>query len=253
MFFILKHYIKKILRYFFNAINGFEKCIICSKKTYYYPLCRKCINQLFFAQFEMEHKRCRICGKELVSFQEVCLECREKRILNSVDYIIPLFSYRLWNKELMFIWKSSEIRSLSELFSKIAARAVKKTGEKIIVPVPPRKGKIKEKGWDQIEELCNYLQYFYGFTILRLLKRENKKQQKKLNREERLETIGKNYFLKEKGAVLKELKKTGGKMPASVCLLDDVCTTGATVEGCAERLKEAGIEKVSVVTLFMVD
>ena len=42
-------------------------------------------------------------------------------------------------------------------------------------------------------------------------------------------------------------------VPDSVCLLDDVITTGATVESCASGLKSAGAKNVLAVSLFTVD
>ena len=53
--------------------------------------------------------------------------------------------------------------------------------------------------------------------------------------------------------VQKELQKNKGIIPEKVCLLDDVCTTGSTIECCAQILKKAGIKKVGVITLFTVD
>ena len=130
---------------------------------------------------------------------------------------------------------------------------MKLINEKIIVPVPPRKGKIQKNGWDQIDELCTYLNYRYGYTVLNILERNTVQQQKKLNREKRLETIKSAYSLVQNKEFIKQLNKTEGKLPESVVLIDDVCTTGATVESCAEILKSAGISKVNVVTLFIVD
>ncbi len=139
------------------------------------------------------------------------------------------------------------------MFSNFVFQALKKLDYKIIVPVPPRKGKIRKNGWDQINDLCLFLEKLYGYKVLKLLDRHSLKQQKKLNREERLETIKSAYSLVPQKKLSKELKKTGGNLPAEVCLLDDVCTTGATIEACAKILKEVGIEKVNVITLFIVD
>ena len=50
--------------------------------------------------------RCNFCGRLLVCEDDVCFECREKVVFRNVDFVMPLFSYRLWNKELMFMWKS---------------------------------------------------------------------------------------------------------------------------------------------------
>lgn len=112
-----------------------------------------------------------------------------------------------------------------------------------IVPVPPRKGKIRKNGWDQIEELCSFLEKRYGLKVFRLLERNTSGQQKKLSRQQRLESIKTAYSLKP-GIF---------KLPQSVCLIDDVCTTGSTLESCAEILKKAGVQKVNAVTLFTVD
>ncbi len=116
-----------------------------------------------------------------------------------------------------------------------------------VVPVPPRPGKIREKGWDQIDEICAFLKKGWKIKILKILKRNSKTQQKKLDRVQRLEGIGTAYSL------VSESKLLETKIPRKVILVDDVLTTGSTIENCAALLKKAGVEKVFVVTLFIVD
>ena len=151
------------------------------------------------------------------------------------------------------MWKSQEIRSLSFFFAKILKGMLHKLDCKVLIPVPPRKGKLQQKGWDQIDELCNLLEFIYGYKVLRILERSTSIQQKKLGREGRLNQIGKAYSLVSADRLYKNLKKCNGRLPQSVILLDDVCTTGATLESCSILLKEAGIEKISAITLFIVD
>jgi len=93
----------------------------------------------------------------------------------------------------------------------------------------------------------------FGRRILPLLVRKSRTQQKKLGREQRLDGIGSSYFpVGEK----KSRKLLGalfsGKIPNAVVLLDDVMTTGSTLEDCAEILKEMGVAHVYCVTLFTV-
>ncbi len=201
----------------------------------------------------IEKERCQCCGKELVSMKEKCMECRENSVLKSTDCLIPLFSYRLWNRELMFRWKMQEERDFSPVFAKLLCELLRKKGESVIVPVPPRKGKIRKKGWDQIEELCNFLDKRYGFKVLRILERNTEKQQKKLSRSQRLESIKSAYSMCSGEALEKALKPFYGQLPKSLCIIDDVCTTGSTLESCASLLKAAGAEKVNAYTLFTVD
>ena len=146
-----------------------------------------------------------------------------------------------------------EERTFSPLFAKLLCQVLRMTGEEVLVPVPPRKGKIRKKGWDQIEELCTFLEKRYGFRVLRILERNSANQQKKLSRIQRLESIKSAYSLASPKVIKSALKAFSGHLPQAICLIDDVCTTGSTLESCAEILKKEGIKTVNAVTLFTVD
>ena len=254
LWYLFKLGIKALLRLAFAVISGGENCVVCGGKSFLYPLCRSCRkNYLCVIEKDLFEGRCRICGKELLSTQDTCFDCRQKPVVSHVDKMLPLFPYRIWNKELMFMWKSQEIRSLSFFFAKILNGVLHKLDAKVIIPVPPRKGKLQQKGWDQIDELCNLLEYVYGYKVLRILERSTVMQQKKLGREGRLKQIGKAYSVVSSSKLQKALKPFHGTLPKSVILLDDVCTTGSTLESCSIVLKEAGVEKITGVTLFTVD
>lgn len=253
IFFIIISYIKFIFQFLFLIFLGPNECIICGKICSVFHLCKDCRNAYFGKQRIFLFDRCRTCGKELLVTKSQCLECREKVVCPSADSIFSLYSYRLWNKELMFLWKSMELRALSYFFASKLKEVFEVFNIKIIVPVPPRPGKILEKGWDQIDELCNILEFFYGYRILRLLERNTKEQQKKLNKENRINTIGKGYTSSSVEVINNQLKKNKIELPKEVCLLDDVCTTGATIESCCGILKNIGITTVKVFTLFKVD
>lgn len=243
----------QLCRLFYSLLSGGEECAVCGSLIFTGAVCSKCRNKYFSVGDTLSVKRCVCCGKTLFSENEKCTKCRENPVLSSTDKVIPLFSYRLWNKELMYRWKSQDERVLSPVFAKAMNQFLKASGEKVLVPVPPRKGKIRKKGWDQIEELCSFLEKRYGFIVLRLLERKTKNQQKKLSRQQRLETIKNSYSLCSQSVLNRVLKKHSGKLPEKVCLIDDVCTTGSTLESCAEILKAAGIKTVDAVTLFTVD
>ncbi len=246
-------FIKLLLRLLYSFINGGEECVICKRRTFLLPVCKKCANENLSVKSSAEIKRCRVCGKELISTNELCLQCRESPVLKHTDCVFPLFSYRLWNKELMFKWKSQGIRTLSFLFARILSFVLRDLDVDVIVPVPPRPGKIEKNGWDQIDELCTILKYHYGFKIFPLLERHSVEEQKKLDRQNRLDSIGKSYFLRSDAQIRRLLKPFQGTFPSKVCILDDVCTTGATLESCAYLLKKVGIKNVMGVTLFVVD
>jgi len=167
------------------------------------------------------------------------------------DGVFALHSYRFWKKDLMFAWKSLENRSLVSVFASVMDKALVELFEiqgraLPLVPVPPRRGKIRRKGWDQIEDLSQVLKKKYHHRVYRLLRRRSYIQQKKLDRIQRLNLDETAYCLiseKRRKRLLKEL-------PEAVVLIDDVLTTGSTLEHCARALKRGGIKEVYGITLF---
>lgn len=243
LIFEIKEFFAVAFRFFFSLLENGQDCLVCSKKTYFFPVCKSCSQKYFSVENALSYARCSVCGKELVSAEKICLQCRKEPVLKNTDKVFPLFSYRLWYKEILFTWKIKGVRCLSSYFAALTAKALNLLCIKTVVPVPPRKGKIAEKGWDQIEELCTYLEKRYGFNVERILERRGCAQHKKMNRKKRLESIHADYYLKPGCKVLSE----------KVCLIDDVCTTGSTLESCAKILKQNGVKEVNALTLFSVD
>lgn len=251
LFFRIKFYFVTFIRFLFSLLNSGDECLVCGKKTFLIPICKECQNLNF--KIDSTKSRCECCGKTLISTKRTCLECREKPVFRNVDEIYPLFSYRLWNKEILFLWKINSVRALSYFFAKKVSEMLTKKGIRFIVPVPPRKGKIQKNGWDQIDELCTMLEMLFGFNVIRILERTSEIQQKKLDREERLSTIESAYKILDESKIQKILNKFDGGLLDEVCIIDDVCTTGSTLECCARILKEYGFKSVKAVCLFTVD
>lgn len=244
-----------LVRELYAVVFGGEKCLSCGAPSGVVPICRSCREKYLFSfipPVSSGGKRCSVCGKVLVSEREKCMDCRNGSILVHTDEVFPLYQYRLWRKNLLFVWKMENKRALSPVFAKAlydALCALCGAEQPVVVPVPPRPGKIKVRGWDQIDDVCMFLKYRYGVTVLPLLQRTTIQQQKKLDRGQRLEMKGRSYVLRRHTAAW----RGEHPLPGKVVLLDDVLTTGVTIESCAALLKEAGIAKVAVLALFIVD
>lgn len=220
------------------------KCIRCGKNTGCFTLCNSCISKIDNEVLQQNITRCKNCGKLLVSEQDLCTDCIENPIIKNIDKIIPIFSYRLWKKELLYKWKIEGYRNIAILLAKYIYWIYSKNFNNIcFVPIPPRPKKIFSKGWDQINDIAKYLRIIYKCKINNLLIRTEKQQQKKLNRVERLAHIGTSY----------KFNKKQTNIPNSVVLIDDILTTGVTIETCAQILKEKGVKYVYAITLFIAD
>jgi ComF family protein len=109
----------------------------------------------------------------------------------------------------------------------------------VLMPVPLHKKRKKWRGFNQSEMLARELQHYLSLQIDDRLKRIHyKKPQMELNREQRISNI-QDAFLYD----------ATGDPHKSVLLIDDVVTTGSTLNECAKILKQAGFKTVYALAL----
>lgn len=250
--FLAKERVKQVAGTLCSAAFTDMHCICCGAPCRGMPLCPSCVSHYLRTFAPPGRGRCSVCGRPLLGERGTCTSCRSAPVLRSTDSVFPLHTYRLWKKELLHAWKMGRDRRLSPLFADMIADALAllPAGKLPVVPVPPRPGKLFREGWDQIEDLCTFLSFRYGYRVLRLLRRRSTEQQKRKNRAERLDGCGIPPY--GPSPLLLRLS-AGGKVPEELVLLDDVITTGATAECCASVLRRCGVRKVHVVSLFIVD
>ena len=228
-----------------------------------YGLCGKC--RTAFGIALVIGRRCRCCGKPLITEREVCLSCRAEnadgkeaagsgRYSERIERLRLLFPYVGKFRAVLGSFKFERATGLGIFFARCLSLSLEALEPQALekaawVPVPPRPGKLKKHGWDQVEFLARQLGKTAGFThgkagggtgrppVKRCLTRLPSKSQKLLNREERL--------LNLKGRI-----RCVKKPPETALLFDDVITTGATIDACAAALLEAGAKRVYAVCLF---
>lgn len=172
-----------------------------------------------------------------------------------------------FTKELADYFGDLMSQKLSEL-SMVKGRRV------ILIPVPLHKKRLGERGFNQADLLARVVKH--GEVVPLLERVRYTSQQAKLNKTERHKNLKDAFFMnnkfvhkiqdgddcpqvymsergpnwydwgeRKKGERKKLIKKeTGKKKKPIFFLVDDVCTTGSTLENCAEVLKRAGIDKV---------
>lgn len=211
-----------------------RSCVLCGAGSVLRdaPICAACAAALV----PLEGERCPSCGLPLISERGACMRCRDKDW--AFDSIYPLFSYSGIARELITAYKRGGRRTLSSLFARLLAIEIEASWPgRVLVPVPPRPGKLRSRGWDQVEEIARRLERA-GFPIERALERRPSEEQKGLGRAGRRDNARKAYRLKARSS-----------SPLRPLLLDDVVTTCATIDACARALKEGGALDVAAVVL----
>jgi ComF family protein len=214
-------------------------CALCGASLYGSasapPLCPACRARLVPTRLE----RCRACGKPLISEEGLCMRCRASSW--SFDAALPLFNYSGPAEALVSVYKFGGRLSLAPFIADLMEEAlVERWPGWPLVPVPPRRNKIRKRGWDQVETILRRLE-LRGFRAERLLERRASREQKRLGLEDRFANARSAYGLAPRAP--------GAAMPSRLVLLDDVFTTGATADACARALKEGGALEVAVLAI----
>ena len=245
-----------------------EGCALCgaallAAREAWYGLCENCRNAIE-AQWAEDHlagRRCDLCGRPLVSERERCLSCREQTRTSgrrpranafAFDRATVLFPYTGKYRPLLHAYKFGKNLAAGNFFAEKIQEALARARrggsntkaferippDAVIVPVPPRPGKIRETGWDQVEYLVTLLERpGTAYTVSRCLRRLPSKAQKTLNRAERETNLRGRVLLK-------------APAPKTAVLVDDIMTTGSTLDACAAVLKAGGAEQVYGMCLF---
>lgn len=132
-------------------------------------------------------------------------------------------------------------KPLTERLVRFAQRFLPLRGFDAIVPVPLSRRRENERGFNQSFLLSRGLSRALDLPLLRhsLVRWRQTPSQISLSREGRLKNVAGAFRVKQ----LPPLQEK------RLLLVDDVFTTGATVNACAAVLKEAGAASVSVLTL----
>jgi len=198
-------------------------CLSCQREGNY--LCEDCQSTLGVLNTHQKHQTHSPAGglKDLY----FALPYQQPLIKN----LIKLFKYQPFVKELV-IPLTSLIITHFQLIEKSTADFV----NFILVPVPLERKKLKWRGFNQAEEIGKELANFFGIPLITncLIKIKETLPQVELSDEERRENIKGAFLVKDK-----ELIKN-----KKILLVDDVYTTGATMEECARVLKKAGAKEV---------
>lgn len=194
---------------------------------------------------------CGICGK--LDEKSLCKKCEIKlqklKNINFQDFkdqnyneLISIFSYEGTIRSNILNYKFKDRPYMARTFAKFIINE-KNVFEKIktydkIIPVPISKERMKQRGYNQSLILAKELNKYLNLELVNnsLIKTKNVVEQSSLNKEERQKNIVNAYELKNK-QILENNK---------ILIIDDIYTTGSTVNECARMIKLAKPEKIGV-------
>lgn len=156
----------------------------------------------------------------------------------NLDGVAALFDYADNTvSKLIKMFKYNYLLEISEIFEKIITDIKFDNIWRgfVIIPVPLHPRRERQRGFNQAEILAGIFAKKFGLAINKNLQRGiYTTQQAKLSREQRLINLKDAFFWVD----------SERKAPEKVLLVDDVFTTGATMQECAKVLKNNGTKVV---------
>jgi competence protein ComFC len=114
-----------------------------------------------------------------------------------------------------------------------------------LVPVPLHRGRLQHRHFNQAAEISRVLAIHTRLPVIHALHRiRSTEHQTALTRAQRLENLHGAFSLSRAG------HRQVGVSTAGAVLVDDVLTTGSTVDECAKTLRRAGFQQILVVTVM---
>lgn len=205
-------------------------CILCQKELVY-----------------ITENHCMKCGKQLYGErQEYCFDC--SRRAHAYDGARALLSYQGKTKASLHRFKMANRRMYATIYAKELKRMLGRWMDSLhvdyLIPIPLYWKKERKRGYNQASILAVALSQRMKIPCLirALYKHTETKAQKDLDAKQRQKNLEAAFVLQDEDTK----QRLNGKC---VLLVDDIYTTGGTVDAAASVLKKAGVIKVYVITV----
>ncbi len=177
----------------------------------------------------------------------LCGECREKRRYFTKAIAVGVYEGTL--SEAIHIFKYQKRQAMAKYLNAMVTDVLlqRLSDSNIIIPVPLHKKRLSERGFNQSLLIAHHISKRFSIPLCidGLQRIRWTRPQIELTRDERLRNVRGAFAIGAQNVapVFKNKK---------IILVDDVYTTGATVNECAKVLKKAGVKEVIVFTLARV-
>ncbi|MFH1484246.1 MAG: ComF family protein [Chloroflexota bacterium] len=186
---------------------------------------------------------CLKCGEGLLpnaSGSALCLRCRQVPL--EIDGIRSPYLFQGTVREAVHALKYRHLRALAPTLAHLLRQHLEAQPlpVEILVPVPLHRRRLRERGYNQAALLARELGKLLDLPVVEPAlgrTRDAPPQARATTAEERRRNVAQAFVAGP------------GVEGKSALLIDDVCTTGATLEACAQALKKAGAASVWGLTL----
>lgn len=190
---------------------------------------------------------CLGCGREDAVLCAVCEEYfpppLEQLEIKGVETVHAATIYEGIAKDLVWQLKFRGARAAADVMARAMAPLIADKTGAVIIPVPTATRRVRQRGFDQAKLLAKRISKRTGLQYGAYLRRHGQTHQVGASREQRLIQLSGAFSVKRPAALCRR----------RVILVDDVTTTGATLEAAAAAVSAAGAGRVEAVVFGQVE
>jgi predicted amidophosphoribosyltransferase len=205
-----------------------QRCAACG--AHGNELCARCRRLLL----RLDGPLCARCGAPTARSVLRCRECNGRRL--AFAEARAAVAYEGAARRLVGAWKERGLRRAAELAADEIVAVVRRPPVRGLAFVPPDRDRTLWRGYHPSESLARALAERWDLPILELLVRT------------RVATRQRGLPLAERRRNVAGAFAPRGRGPPRIALVDDVYTSGATVNAAASALRKGGARTVAVVT-----
>lgn len=200
-------------------------------------ICTECMGKLKL----LTPPWCMRCGKKLVEDGEFCLDCQNKE--HEFVRGRALYEYQSAAASI-YRFKYGKRQEYADFFGEEIVRYlgdfIREAEPDALIPIPLHRRRMEKRGYNQAELLAEAVGRYSGVPVNRkmLVRVRNTTPLKLQNPSERQNNLKKAFNIGENDVKLN-----------TTVIIDDIYTTGSTIDEAARVLKTAGVQKIYFITL----
>lgn len=220
-------------------------CFVCGEygKDILENLCSICRNQFVFID-----RGCSVCGRGLLEDtldSEQIIRCAQ--CIKHPHYFkksISVLSYEGNIRNLIHRFKYSDHSHMYKMFGRLMVKTIRDYDFEyvdLVVPIPLHLNRLKKRGYNQAELLASYIGKELDLKVdsKALVRQKETSAQNKLSKSDRAKNIEGVFNISDNFDFLQK----------KILLIDDIYTTGSTVDECSKVMLEHGAGEIFVATL----
>ena len=220
-----------------------SRCVFCLATKADYGCCADCRDDL-----AVIGRACRLCATQLKGDKEwldLCASCLQSKRAPLIDYAISIYHYVPPLRKALHYLKFSHQLYYAPVMGRLWLEAMQRKTlpfmPDLLIPVPLHTKRLRQRGFNQTTELAKPLATGLCLPLVENLCRRQR------NTQPQLSCVPAARPANVKNAFVLDERQLGSR---SVAILDDVLTTGATVNELAKVLKKGGASRIAVWTLL---